>query len=331
MIARNPPACRRFSSAVGGVLAATLALVTLCGCTSTPSNSGATTTSTPANPGMQTPADTSQQGTIERVDYRTTHDGAAIDKHALVYLPAGYSERDRQRYDVLYLMHGAGMTADTWFGGPGEDRPLKNLLDNIIASGTAKPMIVVTPTFYPDDDATMDLHVAGELDRAFHTELDADLMPAVEGRYRTFVDSVDDAGFSASRDHRAFGGFSMGAVTTWYTFINELDWFRYYLPMAGDSWVIRDTGGMIEPQRTAQYLADVASDSSMDGDDYRILASVGSADGTIGQMQPQIDAMRAFPDRFDDDALRFTVDPEGGHDEESFQNQITTSLPFLFR
>ncbi|MFL0358273.1 hypothetical protein [Curtobacterium flaccumfaciens] len=48
-------------------------------------------------------------------------------------------------------------------------------------------------------------------------------------------------------------------------------------------------------------------------------------------MQPQIDAMRAFPDRFDGDALRFTVDPDGGHDEQSFQNQITTSLPFLFR
>jgi hypothetical protein len=54
----------------------------------------------------------------------------------------------------------------------------------------------------------------------------------VEGKYRTFAASTSHEDVIASRDHRGFGGFSMGSVATWRTFQHALNEFRYFLPMA---------------------------------------------------------------------------------------------------
>ncbi|MBB2946330.1 enterochelin esterase-like enzyme [Actinoplanes lutulentus] len=272
-----------------------------------------------------------EQGEVVRVDYKTRYDNATIDKRALVYLPAGYDEQDQAtRYDILYLMHGAGMGAESFFGGAGESSALKNILDHMIEERQMRPTIVVTPTFYPDGNASLDLHYAGELDRAFPVELENDLMPAVEGRYRTYAPTTDAAGFTASREHRAFGGFSMGAVTTWYAFIDSLDYVKYFMPMAGDSWVIQDSGGASAPEETAAHLDKVARGSGYQRDDYLIAASVGSNDGTKYQMEPQIREMRELPDSFDDGNLRYTEDPDGGHDLESVYRQFFRSIPLFF-
>ncbi|WP_181429220.1 esterase family protein [Curtobacterium sp. MCSS17_008] len=312
-----------------------LAVLLLAGCTA--ADSGGRTVAEVTATGAErattgdidSPAD--EQGTVTRVDYPTEYDGDAIRKHALVYTPAGYDQDGTDRYDIVYLMHGAGGNADSWLGRTGDDPTrLQNLLDNMIEDDRIDPVIVVTPTFYPDDDSSMDLHYAGELDRQFHVELENDLMPAVESRFRTYATTADADGFRASRDHRAFGGFSMGGVTTWYTFINDLDTFRYFMPMAGDSWAIADSGGLVEPERTAAQLDRVARQSGFGKGDYRILASVGGSDGTIGQMQPQVDEMREFPDSFDDSNLRFTIDAGGGHDDDSFLQQLHTSIQQIF-
>lgn len=318
---------------IGSMLALTGIL--LAGCTAT-DGSGQTVAEVTATDAARAAtsdveASADEQGKITRVDYPTEHDGDAIRKHVLVYTPAGYDQDGTDRYDIVYLMHGAGGNADSWLGRTGDDPTrLQNLLDNMIEDGRIDPVIVVTPTFYPDDDSSMDLHYAGELDRQFHVELEADLMPAVESRFHTYATTTDAAGFRASRDHRAFGGFSMGGVTTWYTFINDLDAFRYFMPMAGDSWAIADSGGLVEPERTAAQLDQVARDSGFGKDDYRILASVGGSDGTIGQIQPQIDEMREFPDSFDDSNLRFSIDAGGGHDDDSFLQQLHTSIQQIF-
>ncbi|MGN7222424.1 alpha/beta hydrolase [Curtobacterium flaccumfaciens] len=318
---------------IGSVLA--LAGILLAGCTAADTGGRTVAEATASGAARATsndvdsPAD--EQGSITRVDYPSEYDGDAIEKHALVYAPAGYDQDGTDRYDIVYLMHGAGGNADSWLDrtGDGPTR-LQNLLDHMIEDGQIDPVIVVTPTFYPDDDSSMDLHYAGELDRQFHVELEDDLMPAVESRFRTYATTADTEGFRASRDHRAFGGFSMGGVTTWYTFINNLDTFRYFMPMAGDSWQVTDSGGVIEPERTAANLDRVARDSGYSKDDYLILASVGGDDGTIGQMQPQIREMRTYPDSFDDTNLRFTIDEGGGHDDDSFLRQLHTSIQQIF-
>lgn len=226
-------------------------------------------------------------------------------------------------------MHGAGQTAGSLLGGPGQASRLAADLDRSVAAGDVAPMIVVTPTFYPDDNASLDLHNAGQLDRAFARELEDDLMPAVEGTYRTFASSPDAGGFRASRDHWASSGFSMGGVTSWYVFLDSLELFRYFAPMAGDCWVDRDTGGMTAPEQTAARLATAASRFAPD--DYLVVASVGSNDDTRYQMEPQIREMRKLARSFDDDNLRFNYDDGGGHDLDSLHAQLAGTLPLLFR
>src|SRR3954468_4871894 len=60
-------------------------------------------------------------------------------RHALVYTPAGYDKEVKQRYPVLYLQHGGGEDESGWT----RQGKANFILDNLIANGKAKPMIIV--------------------------------------------------------------------------------------------------------------------------------------------------------------------------------------------
>jgi enterochelin esterase-like enzyme len=151
-----------------------------------------------------------EAGSIEELIYETkayATDGRAVQKRALVYLPYGYDPQ--KPYNILYLMHGTGDDENYWLSTHSYN---KVMLDRLIAFGEIEPLIVVTPTFYTEDDCK-----ATGLDPltfAFAEELRNDLMPAAESKYSTWASSVDDAGFAESREHRAFAGLSRGSVTT---------------------------------------------------------------------------------------------------------------------
>ena len=93
-------------------------------------------------------------GTLKRFEYRTNTYGLygrqkkEITKTAVVYLPYGYS--GERRYNVVYLMHGAGGTAARFFGWPEAPRTLKYIVDNMINLDEIDPMIFVSLTYYPD-------------------------------------------------------------------------------------------------------------------------------------------------------------------------------------
>ena len=161
-----------------------------------------------------------KQGKIEEFKYTAhTTDGRTIKKHARVYTPYGYNAKDKKtKYDVLYLMHGGGDKTTSFLTPPQDWLQLRNILDNLIAEGKMRPIIVVTPTFYDDDNNIgankMDDAIA--MTRNFHSELQNDLIPAVENAYRTYLSGKDSIAVTNSRQHRAYGGFSMGALSTWY-------------------------------------------------------------------------------------------------------------------
>ena len=156
-----------------------------------------------------------------------------LRKHAIVYFPYGY-DKDR-RYDVFYLMHGGWGDETTTLGTPKSPSAFKNVLDHAIAAGEMRPMIIVCPTYNNTNENGRDsdnFSLAMRLTENFHHELINDLIPAVEGSYKTFAASSRKDDLIASRDHRGFGGFSMGSVTTWRTFQYGLDYFKYFLPMS---------------------------------------------------------------------------------------------------
>lgn len=181
----------------------------------------------------------SQPGTLIDLRYRTYESfsygemSKPLQKHAVVYLPNGYS-KDRQ-YDVFYLMHGGSGNETTTLGTPQKSSVFKNVIDQAIAAGEIRPLIIVCPTYNntnlngQDSDS---FSLAMQLTENYHHELINDLIPAVEGTYSTFAVSTRRDDLIAARDHRGFGGFSMGSVTTWRTFQYGLDYFRYFIPMS---------------------------------------------------------------------------------------------------
>lgn len=190
-----------------------------------------------------------RQGSLVELNYETyesrTYEQKSrkLNKRAIVYLPYGYSENER--YNVFYLMHGGWSNETTWLGTPERPGTFKNVIDHAVSDGKMKPFIIVCPTYNnesPSDSGDYTL-AYGTLTVNYHNERMNDLIPAVEGTYSTYADNVTPEGIKASRDHRAFGGFSMGSVATWHTFLNCLDAFRYFMPSSG---AIDSTGNRLD-------------------------------------------------------------------------------------
>jgi enterochelin esterase family protein len=128
-------------------------------------------------------------GAVATLDYWS---GALDVKRRLhVYTPPGY-EKGRGSYPVLYLLHGAGDNDSSW----STIGRANVILDNLIAAGRAKPMIVVMPAGHVPSRQP-----AAALDD-FGRDLLGDIMPLIAARYRT----IDDA------NHRAIAGLSMGGA-----------------------------------------------------------------------------------------------------------------------
>ena len=150
-----------------------------------------------------------------------------------MYLPYGYSE-DRQ-YNVYYWMHGGWGDETTQLGSEASPNTFKNVVDHLIEEGRIEPLIIVCPTYNNETERdSWDYTLAYyTLTVNYHNELVNDLIPAVEGSYSTYAASTSQEDIVASRDHRAFAGFSMGSVCTLYTLENCLEQFRYFQPMSG--------------------------------------------------------------------------------------------------
>ena len=164
-----------------------------------------------------------QPGTVIKVKYTTEVYDKPYKRSMNVYLPYGYDENGTQQYPVIYFFHGRGCDQDTLIGNP----QTKNAFDDMIATGIAQPFILVTPTYYYDVR-----HNLYDID-LFAKELRTEIMPLVEGTYRTYAQTADDEGFRASRNMRAISGFSMGSMTTMSLFDKMVDYSYYFLPFSG--------------------------------------------------------------------------------------------------
>lgn len=111
-----------------------------------------------------------------------------------------------------------------------EEGNFKSILDKLSETGKLTDTIVVFPTYYSNRSfVSSDYYKGRPLNNNLsQNELVKDLMPVVEKKYHTYVDSITDKGFKESRNHRAFVGFSMGAITTWYVFENDLAYIIFY-------------------------------------------------------------------------------------------------------
>ena len=125
-----------------------------------------------------------------------------------VWTPAGY-EKSKDKLPVLYLVHGGGDTDNSW---PGVGCA-NFILDNLLAEGKIKPMIVVMPNGSincPSGDVQDEV-------APFAKDMTTDIIPFIEKNYRVLAD----------KDHRAMAGLSMGGMETMETALNNIQLFSY--------------------------------------------------------------------------------------------------------
>ena len=251
----------------------------------------------------------------------------AIQKTAYIYLPCGYDETDMEtRYDVLYLMHGWTMTAGDFFDTARSG--IVPMLDHMIANGDIPPVIVVCATFDAQNQSQGFSRSVEELS-VFHRDLRENLIPFVESRYHTYAQDVTEEGLRASREHRAFGGFSLGAVTTWYQFIYNLDYIKYFVPMSGDCWIMGTYGGRNYPVETVDYLEQVVSDGGWSGDNFYIYQGIGTDDPIWDQTDSQIQEMLTR-ELFTADNLHYDIIQGGRYDIDACERYLYHALQNFF-
>ncbi len=171
------------------------------------------------------------RGEIHHHFYKSTV--ADDERDYFVYTPPGYSPEAKTTYPVLYLLHGFSDDASGWTAVG----HMNVILDNLIAQGKAKAMIVVMPLGY----GTLEIvrngwgglgnhpEIREQNLSKFHEALLTEVMPKIEGEYHVAND----------RNSRAIAGLSMGGAESLLSGLNNLDKF---------AWVgAFSAGGLPEP------------------------------------------------------------------------------------
>ena len=158
-------------------------------------------------------------GTVSKVWYHSDKQG--FDRRLTVYTPAGY-ETSKAKYPVLYVLHGIGGDEDAWV----TQGRATQILDNLIARGEARPMIVVftngniseeaapleNSTGYTRPTMSLPQTMEGTFETAF-----PEIVKFIDSRYRTI----------AKKQSRAICGLSMGGFHTLNISLNYPDMFNY--------------------------------------------------------------------------------------------------------
>jgi enterochelin esterase-like enzyme len=144
----------------------------------------------------------------------------------VIYTPPGYEKDPSKKYPVFYLISGTTDTEETWF----KVGRANLILDNLIAEGKAKSMIIVMPYGNidariaaqkggpkPADPTVRDGAEALNRAKAFEIDLMTNVIPYVEKNYRTI----------SNREQRAIGGFSRGGGQTLRTAFHNMDKFSW--------------------------------------------------------------------------------------------------------
>lgn len=165
-----------------------------------------------------------KRGTVRYMWYDSQSLG--ISRRMTVYTPYGYETNTKQKYPVLYLLHGGGGDEEAWVS---MGRAIQ-ILDNLIEQGKAVPMIVVMPNGNPGQQAARTLGLAEAainfrdpaFANAYVKSLVTEIVPFIEKNFRAIP----------KPDSRAIAGLSMGGGHTTSATILYPGTFSYICPLS---------------------------------------------------------------------------------------------------
>lgn len=264
------------------------------------------------------------KGFITPFNYEVSTVKGHFTKTAQVYIPACYDANDKDTlYPVLFLAHGGGDNAMDFFSGNRGQRPLGDIADELIDNGKMKPMFIVCITYYKGDDDP-DKSMGNTIDDClyFHRELRNDLIPALEKNYNLYK----------TRDQRAYGGFSMGSLSTWYQLAYGLNEIKYFIPLSGDLWVY-DRQQVKQPADVAaRWLNEQVEKTPYRGHDFEVWGYTGSRDIACKPENALVGALMLQAPLFEYGVnLHYEVFEGGDHQYKYINQYLTNALTHLFQ
>jgi enterochelin esterase-like enzyme len=223
-----------------------------------------------------------------------------------VYTPPGYHPRGKQTYPVLYLLHGYSDDASAWTAVGRANV----ILDNLIARGKAKPMLIVMPLGYgapeillPGSGGPRDPGIGQRnLDR-FREALLTEVIPRVEAEYLV----------RKNRDSRAIAGLSMGGAESLLTGLNTLNEF---------AWIGAFSSGGITPEFDKEFPGLDASANAQ----LRLLWIACGTDDHLIEINRALRAWLASKD-----IRHVGIETPGAHTWLVWRRNLTEITPLLFR
>lgn len=245
---------------------------------------------------FQTFDKTVPHGVVSTVEYWSR--SLDVRRRAHVYTPPGY-EKGKGVYPVLYLVHGAGDSDDSWTSVG----HAQYILDNLIAGGKAKPMIIVMPAGHTPDRPGADMLTNTD----FRDDFLKDLIPYVDGHYRTI----------AKADARAMAGLSMGGAHTIQNGLTHPELFHYIGVFSM---------GLQSPQQAADYAARSDAALKQGARSFKLVYyAMGKEDFLYGTVAPT----RAMLDKYG--IAHVYNESGGGHTWINWRRYLADFAPRLFR
>ncbi|HEU5400732.1 MAG TPA: alpha/beta hydrolase-fold protein [Terriglobales bacterium] len=244
-------------------------------------------------------------GVIHHHFYRSGVIGDERDYY--VYTPPGYDPTSKKKYPVLYLLHGYSDDASGWTAVGRANV----ILDNLVAQGKAKPMLVVMTLGYGAPEmvqkkwnAWSDTELKDRNFTKFRDALLTEVIPAIAKEYRV----------STKQQDTAIAGLSMGGSETLITGLNNTEKF---------AWVGAFSSGGLGDE-LAKWLPSV--DQKVNDKLKLLWISCGTEDGLIKPNRELVDWLKAK-----DVKLTFVEVPGGAHTWMVWRRNLITFASQIFQ
>jgi enterochelin esterase family protein len=227
-----------------------------------------------------------------------------------VYTPPGY-EKSESNYPVFYLLHGAGDCDSSWstVGRAGF------ILDNLIAAGKAKPMLVVMPAGHAGPFRFGGAPGAANRRDEFAEDFVHDVKPYVEKHYRVLAD----------RAHRAIAGLSMGGMQTLNIAFGHLDDYGYIGVFSSGIFGLGGGRGNAQPNRQWEEQHKAVLDNPELKQGLRLLwIGCGKEDFLVQTSNATVALLKSH--QFD----VVSRESEGGHTWINWRDYLHEFAPLLF-